>query len=98
MKTTFLSRIAITLGLALAVGAPLSVRADGTQKPSSNSTDTTARRERIHKWILKKFDTNHNGKLDPDEREALKKWLKEHRGQSGGLRHAKPDSSNSPTT
>jgi hypothetical protein len=93
MKKTTVSRIAITLGLALAVAAPLSVRADDTQKPSSNSTDTASRRAKIHAWALKKFDTNHNGKLDPDERAALKKWLEEHRGKGGGLRHAKPDNS-----
>ena len=102
MKTTLLSRITITLALAVAVGAPLAIRADDTQKSSSNSTDTASRRARIHAWILKKFDTNHNGKLDPDERAALKKWVEEHHGKGGGkgaaaLKNRKPGSDTSTT-
>lgn len=88
MKNTLLSRIAITLSLALLVGAPFAVRADEAQKPASNTTDgadRSARREKIHAWLLKKFDTNHNGKLDPDEREAMKKAFQERRGKGGGF-------------
>ena len=33
---------------------------------------------------VEKFDKNHNGKLDPDEREALKKAIQERRGKGGG--------------
>ena len=84
MKTTFLSRIAITLGLAVAVCVPLAVRADDTQKPAPSATDTASRRAKMHAWVLKKFDKNHNGKLDPDEREALKKAIQERRAKGGG--------------
>jgi hypothetical protein len=85
MKTTLLSRIAITLGLAVAVSAPLSLRADDTQKPATDNTETAkhGHHGKIREMILKKFDTNHNGKLDPDERAALKKWLEERHGKRG---------------
>lgn len=85
MKTTSVSRIAITLSLTLLVAAPFAVRADDTQKPSG--ADHSARHAKMHEWILKKFDTNGNGKIDPDEREAMKKCFEEKRAEGGGKHH-----------
>ena len=90
MKTTLLcgfSRITSALAFAMLVGAPLPVRADDTQKPSSNdasTTDKSARGGKIRQRILERFDKNHNGKLDPDERQALKKAIEERRGKGAG--------------
>jgi hypothetical protein len=46
-------------------------------------------REKIRQKILAKFDTNHDGKLEPDELAALKaaiqKWRENHKGQGQGM-------------
>ena len=100
MKANFLSRIIITLSLALLVCTPPALRADDSQKSSSGNSsagDRESRRAKIREMILKKFDKNHNGKLDPEEREELKKAIKERRGNGGArglaaLKDRKPGS------
>ena len=83
MKTIFLSRIALALGFTLAVGAPFTICAEDAGKSGARDGDRAALREKLHARLLEKFDANHNGKLDPEEREAAMKAFKERRGKGG---------------
>lgn len=46
-------------------------------------------REKLKQKILAKFDTNHDGKLEPDElaaaKVAIQKWRENHKGQGQGM-------------
>jgi hypothetical protein len=89
MKTTrrsLIPQIAIALSLAMMAGSLPAAQAEDPQKPASDAsrgTDRTARREKLRKWLLEKFDKNHNGRLDPEEREAMKKAFQERRAKRG---------------
>jgi hypothetical protein len=90
MKSTLISRftrIAIMLGLAVIVSAPFPVRAEDGKKAGASNADRAAWREKIHSRILEKFDANHNGKLDPGEREAARKAFRERFGKGGKFGH-----------
>jgi len=40
-------------------------------------------RQRHHQMILDKFDTNHDGKLDDNERAQMRAWMQQHRENGG---------------
>jgi hypothetical protein len=89
-KTFLLKKYCALLSATLAFFtlSPVSLHAElSSTTPTASSTTPTAdqnpRRARLRRLLLRKFDTNHNGKLDPNEIEALKKWIEERRAKRG---------------
>jgi hypothetical protein len=70
-----LTKMKLALGLTtlLAVGAT-SLAVANTGSPSADNATQTERGEKRAEWkqkMLEKYDVNHNGKLDPEERKQM---------------------------
>jgi hypothetical protein len=50
----------------------------------------------LRERVLKKFDKNGNGQLDPDERQAAKEAMEKRQGESGGLSGTKESAQQDP--
>jgi len=72
--------------LALLAGLVFSAAAlnAGETTDTGNAPEHKGGHGKFRAMILKKFDTNGDGKLDETERAAAKAWIQEHRGEHGG--------------
>lgn len=76
-------KILPTFLLTLTFGFTLAQAADAPKGPSSG---TGPGREKMREMVLQKFDTNKNGTLDPDEKQAAMKAMQERRAGSPGAK------------
>lgn len=72
-------------------------RRNGTPKgePGTTSPGTPKAGEPGKAILLQKFDANKNGIIDPEEREAAMKAVKDRKGKTGGFNPAPPTESES---
>ncbi len=71
--------IALVTGLSVfCMASPWNLLAANAGK-TGNLDEFLARHPKAKERIMAKFDTNHNGVLDPDEKEAFKAAREEHR-------------------